>query len=167
MDASARPPRARKPRAPRHVPPASENPSLEALMREMSARFEGLELRVTETREDAREARDAATRLTERLGAQDTPAQLAEIRGEMKAGFQAARADLVNSIDKLAREHRDKGSEIDTRFKAMETRLAAVEAWKQRLEGAGGLFAWISKNAPWLIALAVTGLAIGFKEKLP
>jgi outer membrane murein-binding lipoprotein Lpp len=145
----------------------AESPSLEALMREMSARFEGLELRVTETREDAREARDAATRLTERLGAQDMPAKVAELKGEMNAGFQGARADLVNGLDKITRESRDRFSDVDQRLGKHEHRIALLESFRDKAVGAGGLFTWLSKNAPWLVAvLLAVAAALGWKDKI-
>jgi len=142
--------------------------SLEGLVRELAARFDGLELRVTETRDDAREARDAATRLTERLGAQDTPAQLEKLRAEMTAGFVAARSDLVNATDKMTAEHRGKVHDLESKMEEHHKRLKALESFRDKALGAGGLFTWLSKNAPWLIALLFAiGAAIGFKDKLP
>lgn len=144
------------------------SPSIESLVRELAARFDGLELRVTETRDDAREARDAATRLTERLGAQDTPAQLEKLRSEMNAGFVAARSDLVNASDKITTEHRHKVGDIEAKLEAHHKRLEALEAFRNKALGAGGLFTWLSKNAPWLVALLFAlAAAVGFKDKLP
>lgn len=116
---------------------------------------------MAETRADAREARDAALRLTERVGAQDTPAKLAELRGDLEKGFQAARADLVNAVDKLTREVRSDFANHDDRIKSLED-------FRQRIEGAGGLVGWLGKNAPWLLTITFAGMAaLGFKEKLP
>lgn len=147
---------------------ASDNPSIEGLVRELAARFDGLELRVTETRDDAREARDAATRLTERLGAQDTPAQLEKLRSEMTAGFVAARSDLVNATDRMTTEHRGKVHDLEARLEAHHKRLESLEGFRNKALGAGGLFTWLSKNAPWLVALLFAlAAAVGFKDKLP
>lgn len=129
--------------------------------REILARIEAFDGRLTETRADAREARDAVVRLSERVGAQDTPAKLAELRGDLEKGFQAARADLVNSVDKLTREVRHD-------FNAHESRLKSLEDFRLRIEGAGGVFGWVGKNAPWLLTALLTGVAaLGFKDKLP
>lgn len=147
---------------------AETSRSLEGLVRELAARFEGLELRVTETRDDAREARDAATKLTERLGAQDTPKHLEKLRSEMTAGFVAARSDLVNATDKMTTEHRHKVSDIETKLDAHHKRLESLETFRNKAVGAGGLFTWLSKNAPWLLAMTFATLsAVGFKDKLP
>jgi chromosome segregation ATPase len=133
----------------------------EAALREIIARLQGVEERMAETRADAREARDAALRLTERVGAQDTPAKLAELRGDLEKGFQAARADLVNAVDKLTREVRSDFANHDDRIKSLED-------FRQRIEGAGGLVGWLGKNAPWLLTITFAGMAaLGFKEKLP
>ncbi|MDB5448751.1 MAG: hypothetical protein JWQ97_4068 [Phenylobacterium sp.] len=148
---------ARRPR----LPVIPEEGLHEGHYREILALIRGLDGRVTEIREDAREARDAATRLTERFGAQDIPTKLAELRGDVEKGFAGARADLVNSMDKITRETR---SGLD----ALETRVATLEGFKNRIEGAGGVFGWLSKNAPWLLAMLMTAAAaMGLKDKLP
>jgi hypothetical protein len=128
---------------------------------EILARLEGLAGRIDETREDAREARDAATKLTERVGAQDIPAKLAELKGQVEKGFSDARSDLVNTSDKITREmrdgHRDHGARLD-----------ALEAFRNKIEGAKGLMGWVAKNAPWLFAVSfAVAAAIGWKEKIP
>lgn len=128
--------------------------------RELLALIEALGVRVDETRDDAREARDAARALSERLGAQDIPSQLVELRGHVDAGFVAARTDLVNAMDKITREAR-------TGHDDHETRLKALEAFRSRIEGAGGVVTWLSKNAPWLVAIGGFALAaLGWKDKL-
>lgn len=134
---------------------------IEALRREIIALFEGQDRRLTETREDAREARDAATKLTERLTSQDVPTKLAEMRGQMDAGFSASRADLQNVSDKITREFREKHA-------GHEVRIEALEAFRQRLEGASGLLGWLGKNTPWLITVIMAvAAAVGLKDKLP
>lgn len=155
--------------------------SLDALVREMSARLEGLTAtvtglsqRVTETREDAREARDAATELTAHVHAQDTSGKLIELRAEMSAGFVGARSDLVNAVDKLTREHRDKFGEVEKRFEGVEDRIGrneartmALESLRDQAKGAGVLFTWMSKNAPWLLLVAMSAAAaLGWKGKV-
>lgn len=146
---------------------AESNRSLEGLVRELAARFDGLELRVTETRDDAREARDAATRLTERIGTQDTPTQIEKLRSEMTAGFVAARSDLVNATDRMTAEHRGKVTDIESRLEDHRKRLESLEGFRNKALGAGGLFTWLSKNAPWLVALLFAlAAAVGFKDKL-
>jgi RNA binding exosome subunit len=139
--------------------------------REIRALLEGLSQRVDDTRADAREARDAANKLTERLAAQDVPAQLAHLSGRMEQGFQAARTDLVNSMDKITRETRSELASHHTRITDLEgrhhIRLEKLEAFKNRIEGAGGVFGWLSKNAPWLLsAVLAAAAAVGFKDNV-
>lgn len=125
---------------------------------EILALIRGLDGRVTEIREDAREARDAATRLTERLGAQDMPAKVAELRGIMDKGFSDARSDLVNAITRLTGEMRPELADHDAR-------LSELETFRHRIEGARGAIGWVSKNAPWLVSLAMGFLAaLGLKR---
>lgn len=145
-------------------PPAS----VEALLRELVAqingrldgvvqRMDGVDQRLDDTREDAREARDAALRLTERLSASDVPAHLAKLEAAMTAGFAAARSDLVNASDKLTRN-----------VNSVEDRVAKLEAFRQRVEGATGFVGWIGKNMPWLIAVVMAvAAAIGLKDQIP
>jgi hypothetical protein len=129
--------------------------------REIIARLQGMDDRITETRADAREARDAVVRLTERVGAQDTPTKLAELRGDMEKGFQAARSDLVNAANKITSEVRGELEKHDARIKSLED-------FRQRIEGASGLIGWLGKNAPWLLSVFFAGVAVlGFKDKLP
>jgi hypothetical protein len=131
-----------------------------ALIHGLSGRIEAVQDQTQEIHKDAREARDAVTKLTERVGAQDTPARLAELSGKVERGFIEARSDLVNTADKLTREMRGD-------FEILEKRLAALEQWKQRMDGATGLMGWISKNAPWLVGFALAAAAWVFKDKLP
>jgi hypothetical protein len=133
----------------------------EGQYREILALIHGIDNRVSEIREDAREARDAATRLTERFGAQDLPTKMAELRADLEKWVAASRSDLVNAMDKVTRETRAASEDH-------ERRIADLERFKNRLEGASGVFGWMSKNAPWLIAILMAGLAaIGLKGKLP
>jgi hypothetical protein len=117
--------------------------------------------RIDETRADAREARDAATKLTERVDAQAVPAKVAELRADLDKNFAIARSDLVNASDKITREMREGLAGHDTRIKQLE-------AFRSKVEGATGFLGWTSKNAPWLFAL-LAGIAatIGWKDKLP
>jgi chromosome segregation ATPase len=157
------------------------NPSIEVLIHEMSAKFEGLsakfgglELRVTETRDDAREARDAATRLTAHVQAQDMSGKLAELKGEMTAGFVGARSDLVNATTTLTREHRERFAETDERFSKhderfgrLEKRTGDLESLRDQAKGAGVLVTWISKNAPWLLLIIMSAAAaLGWKGRV-
>ena len=150
----------------------THDPGYDALRREIIARFEGLDQRITETREDAREARDAATKLTERLASQDVPAQMAKLQSELAAGFIAHRSDLVNAADKITREFREADAKIisDAKLKGdgHDARIAALESFRQRIEGASGLVGWMAKNTSWLITvLFAVVAAVGLKEKLP
>jgi hypothetical protein len=131
-----------------------------AEIRAINGRVEGVEDGMGEIRKDAREARDAAIKLTERVGAQDVPAKLAQISADLEKGFVAARTDLVNTSDKITREMRDGHEKHDKR-------LEALEAWKLRVEGATGIVGWFARNAPWLLtALFAAMAALGFKDRV-
>jgi len=128
--------------------------------REIIARLEGQDRRLDEIREDAREGRDAAVRMAERYNAEGVPTKLAELRGQMEQGFQAARTDLVNSMDKATRENRETQH-------AIHRRLDDLERFKSRIEGAGGVFGWLAKNAPWLLTVVFAiAAAVGLKDDI-
>lgn len=141
------------------------NTTLEALVRNLAVSVEGLRstveghsTRLDETRQDAREARDATTKLTERLTTQDMPAEIAKLRAAMDAGFIAARSDLT-----VASSH------TNTAISDLSKRVDELENWRERLNGASGLVGWLSRNAPWLVTLvAVLGAYFHLlPQKLP
>lgn len=136
--------------------------------REILALIKGLEgsiasqgERITETNKDAREARDAARALVAATEAQAIPSKLAELKGAIEQVAAASRSDLVNSANKITTEMRDG-------LHAHETRIEVLEAFMHKLEGAGGAFGWLSKNAPWLLSVMLGALAVfGLKDRLP
>lgn len=137
------------------------DPDVQAMLRELGSqiegRFEALGERLDETREDAREARDGVMRLTERIGNNDTPTQLERLRSEMKEGFKDARNDLINTSNDLRRK-------LETGHDDHEKRIKALEAFKQKVDGATGFVGWMAKNTPWLVAIAAAALAaVGWK----
>lgn len=145
--------------------------SLEALVRDLGnqiaglkATVEGVETRVNDTRQDAREARDAAQKLTAQFNAQDMPAQLEKMRGEVQAGFVAARSDLVNASTKTANDI----DKVDKRIDGVDTRVKVLEGFHERNVGVGGFVDWFGRHAPWIIAAVMTLISIfGVKVKIP
>lgn len=131
-----------------------------ALIQGLNGRLDAVDDRLKETNDSAREARDVATKLAERVGAQDTPTRLAELSGKVERGFIEARSDLVNTATTITREMRGDFDRLDTRLKNLET-------WKAKVDGASGLVGWLGKNAPWLTAALIAGLTWAFKDKLP
>jgi len=117
------------------------------------AKLEALTTTVASVGADAREARDATIELKAKVDGSDTSARLSAIEQKVATGFQDARSDLVNSMDKLTRETRENHN-------GLEGRVASLEAWRQRIEGANSLLGWLSKNAPWLITGAIAVLAL-------
>lgn len=156
--------------------------NVEALIRELVGQVsglrstvEGIETRINDTRQDAREARDATQTLTAKLAGQDTPAQLEKIRGEMAAGFVAARADLINSaarynseLEKVDNRISSVDERLNKRVDETTSRIKTLENFHERNVGVSGFVDWLGKHAPWIIAM---GLAIssilGFKAKIP
>lgn len=129
--------------------------------REIIARIEGLASHVSGARDDAREARDAAIKLTAQIASSDLPARLAELAGRVTQLQTEARSDLVNATDKQTRENR-------AHFEAHDARIKALEAFKTKVDGATGLVGWVAKHAPWIFAVFFAVLAgLGLKDKLP
>ena len=150
------------------MPEDSQYREILALIRGLETQIDGVGDRVDEVRADAREARDAATRMTERLGAQDLPAKMAELAGHVEQGFAGQRSDLVNAIDRTNRKIEDVKNEWQGKHAGLEGRVKTLEDMKSKIEGAGGALGWLGKNMPWLISLAaVVAAAVGFKDKIP
>lgn len=146
-------------RAPRRR--ASTSRRDDGIYGEILARIAGIEGRVESVGGDAREARDGVLQLTAGLNAQGIPAKVAELDGKIDVVAQTARSDLVNATTQIKREVRDKHD-------ALVKRVADLEAFRNRIDGASGLLGWIGKNTPWLVAVLLAGLAaLGFKDKLP
>lgn len=124
--------------------------SNEALLRqllaghaEISAEVRGLAKRVDGVEQAAREARDAARDSAAATKAQDIPAQIEKLRGEVQKLTSEGRSDLVNAISR-ATEAMRKGHDDH------EARIKGLEEAQSELKGATGVLGWISRNAPWL-----------------
>lgn len=147
---------------------------VETLLRELvagqaahKATLEGLGRRVDGVQSDAREARDAARDSLAQTKAQDLPAKLAEFRGHVESGFQASRSDLVNAMSKITTEARTKSEQQDGRLHEHDKRINDLEAFRDKLRGAGGLAGWLSRYAPWFITgLFAAMAAVGIKGQI-
>lgn len=140
----------------------------EALLREiltghakLDEKVSGLAGAVEAVKADAREARDAARDSAAATKAQDIPAALEKLRGQVERSATDSRADLVNSISRVTSEMREGLS-------GHETRLQKLEAARSRFAGATGLLGWLSRHAPWLVTAGLALAAIfGLKVHQP
>jgi len=128
--------------------------------------FEELFRRLDRAETTAGEARDTAKELVTILREQDTGARLTEIRTEQREGLSALRTDVVAANTRLrldveaeatAREAAD--TELDKEITTLATRVASLEAERNKVVGVAGFFSWLARVAPWLIALVAAGIA--------
>lgn len=132
-----------------------------ALIRGMDGRITETNARVTETRDDAREARDTARALRVATEAQAIPAEMAKLGAAIEKVGSDGRSDLVNTASKITTEMRDGLTDL-------AARTAALESFRSRIEGAGGVFGWLAKNMPWLLTVAFAiAAAVGLSGKHP
>ncbi|CAN5176644.1 hypothetical protein BH09PSE1_BH09PSE1_23420 [soil metagenome] len=128
--------------------------------------FEELFRRLDRAETTAGEARDTAKELVTILREQDTGARLTEMRVEQRDGLAALRTDVVAANTRIR-------TDLDTETKArrdaddaIDIRLLALEAERNKVVGVAGFFSWLAKVAPWLLAgiaafLAGSGLKNG------
>lgn len=137
----------------------------EALLRELlaghaglAAEVKGLSGRVDGVDKAAREARDAARDSAAATRAQDIPAEMEKLRGQVAMIASDGRSDLVNAVTKVTEEMRKGLSDHDGRIKRLEDA-------RSRFDGATGLLGWLSRNAPWLLtALAAAAAFFGLRD---
>jgi hypothetical protein len=93
---------------------AASSATNEALLRELlaghanvAAEVKGLSKRVDGVDQAARETRDAARDSAAATKAQDIPASLEKLRGQVEKSASDSRADLVNSISRVTGEMRE------------------------------------------------------------
>jgi hypothetical protein len=134
----------------RRDPPMADQPP-------SNAEVEALRRWVQAIADDTREARDAALRTEAVLNAQNIPAQIATLRGDLEKVEQGFRADLVNTSGKIRAD-----------LAELEKRVKAQEEARARSDGATGLVGWLMRWAPWLFT-GFAGLlaAIGFRDRIP
>jgi TolA-binding protein len=67
-----------------------------------------------------------------------------------------------------AREYERQIDDLSARLTAALVRIDGLESTRDKQTGAAGLAAWLTKNAPWLVAIFMAGLAaFGWKEGSP
>lgn len=130
-------------RAPR--PPLHDQVTAEAIL----ARMDGFEGYLDAIAKDAREGRDAALGLRERISAENTQEGMAKLWAELKAVENASRSDLVNAVSRIGDAHGK-----------LASRVESLEAWRNELKGANGLMSWLSKHAPWIFAAMAAAVAV-------
>lgn len=96
----------------------------------------------------ASDARDTAREVVTILREQDTAARLAEMRAEVTQSVAALRHDVVAANGTLRKD-----------MDALESRVAVLEAERNRVVGVAAFFSWLSRVAPWLLAVAAASLA--------
>lgn len=140
----------------------------EALLREiltghaqLNEKVTGLQGVVESVKTDAREARDAARESAAATKAQDLPAKIAELRGQVEKMASDSRSDLVNSIAKVTAEMRSGHGDH-------EGRIATLEAARNKFAGATGLMGWLGRNAPWMFTgIAAAAALFGLRDHQP
>lgn len=133
----------------------------------VGAKLSGLSDRVTEVGKDAREARDGLNRIEATLLEQNVAERLAELRAEFKASYVELRADGINSYSRLRADVTAARKEIDDRQAVAESRIDALEKYRDQTDGARSLMGWLAKNAPWLLALLITSLgSLGLGKRI-
>lgn len=132
-----------------------------ALIKGVDGRLQAGDERMREISTDAREARDAANRLTERFNTQDVPARISEVKALVERLDSERRSDLVNSASKITTEMREGHDDHEGRIKELEDA-------RHRMAGATGLIGWIGRNAPWLLTgLIALAAVFGVKVNHP
>jgi outer membrane murein-binding lipoprotein Lpp len=135
---------------------------------ELKEQVAGLGATVESVKADAREARDAARESAAATKAQDLPAKIAELKGQVEKMAEGNRADLVNAISRVTAEVREGKADHGARLDAHDIRLDKLEAGHNRFKGATGLIGWISRNMPWLMTALVAAAAIfDMKDRHP
>lgn len=193
MAAKAKQPAAR----PRAQSPRGRDGAFEGLLRDVLAgqavvesRLQDFGDRLSTTQEDARAARDQSNRISTILEEQNIKEHVAELRAEVRQVMAETRQDYVaantrlrNDLETMETRHHAAMETMESRhlvaMEALEARhkvvmdglggrLKVLEEDFQRREGAKGLVAWITKNAPWLFAVAAAFFAaLGLKGKVP
>ncbi len=96
----------------------------------------------------AGDARDTAREVVTILREQDTAARLAEMRAEMIQQVAALRQDVVAANGSFRKE-----------VEALEVRIKALEDARNQVVGVASFFSWLSRVAPWLIAILAACVA--------
>lgn len=126
--------------------------------------FEEVFRRLDRAEETAGEARDTAKELVTILREQDTGARIVEMRTEFRAGMAELRQDFVAANTRIR-------SDLELECKErrlLEDRVEALEADRNKVVGVAGLFTWLSKVAPWLLAgVAAFAAGVGMKDGVP
>lgn len=137
----------------------------ETLLRELLAAQSAIGAQVQElvrglatASKDAREARDLGNRITTILEEQNIVARLAEHRTESRQALAEMRQDVVAANTRLKSALDQECTERTDAIAALEARLEALEAARNKVVGVADFFGWMARVAPWLIA----GLAAGF-----
>jgi predicted nucleic acid-binding Zn-ribbon protein len=136
--------------------------SVETLLRQLLAgqavqaeRLENLSDRIDDAASDARTARELAAKTSTILEEQNIVARFSELRAEVRQTMAETRQDFVAANVKLRND-----------FDALERRVEALEAERNKLVGMKSLAEWLMKNAPWLLAgIAAFAAGAGWGEK--
>lgn len=83
------------------------------------------------------------------MSAENTQEQIAKIWARIEKADTEHRSDLLNAMARTGE-----------RTGALEARVASIEEWKNKLQGAKGMIGWLSKHAPWLMAATLSMAAI-------
>lgn len=136
--------------------------SVENMLRQLAAGQAATQARLDEvvrsleaTQADAREARDLGNRIATRLEEQDIVGRLAEHRGEMRQVVAEIRNDVAAANTRLRRDLADEA----VARKDLEARIQALEDARNQVVGVATFFSWLSRVAPWLVAMIASAVA--------
>jgi uncharacterized protein YlxW (UPF0749 family) len=142
--------------------------SAEALIRRvlegqasLDARFEHLTGWVEAVSKDAREARDLGRTTAAKLDEQNIVARLKEHQSDVSKQVEAMRTDFAAAYTKV----RTDASDLEKR---LEARLEVLEADRNKVVGIASFFSWLSRVAPWLVAVGAAVVAgANMKDRIP
>ncbi len=126
--------------------------------------FEELFRRLDRAEGTAGEARDLAKELVTILREQDTGAKLLEMRTEMRAASSEMRQDFVAANTRIRTDLEAECTARTEAIDALDIRMLALEGERNKVIGVASFFSWLSKVAPWLLAIAVAAFA-GIESK--
>lgn len=117
--------------------------------------------RLDGTERAAQEARDMA-----RDGlAQNIPVQIAELRAYHDKVNTEMRSDMVNAIARVTSEMRGGLEDVRNELSAHDKRIATLEEFRSKMQGAGGVIGWLGQHAPWIFNIILGVMAALFYSK--
>lgn len=144
---------------PQSRPDASSGDVLAGLAR-LEALFGALQNQVNGVGSDAREARDVAMELKTQLQTEGLPAQMTALRGDMNIGLSSIRTDMEKAYSRMREAAEKRVGEIDAELSVHNSRIDALEAWRDGMAGERSVWKWVASHAPWIIGIIAASTAV-------